>query len=180
MGPRATGRVRNAGRLSRILIPEPALYLQFIAPFADNSSGGSGGGGSGSHVEGANQSSNNNNNSRQQQQQLQQQHNNSSEFPANILTAQSPGLTVLKNSPPNIVHLIAHPSQSVIQSSVIQSANNNHIQPMMHSSKGGMGGPPQGTTVYVQKANSVIQAPGIRVSLSFIFQSRRLLFLFKT
>lgn len=179
MGPRATGRVRNAGRLSRILIPEPALYLQFIAPFADNSSGGSGGGGSGSHVEGANQSSNNNNNSRQQQQ-LQQQHNNSSEFPANILTAQSPGLTVLKNSPPNIVHLIAHPSQSVIQSSVIQSANNNHIQPMMHSSKGGMGGPPQGTTVYVQKANSVIQAPGIRVSLSLIFQSRRLLFLFKT
>lgn len=104
-----------------------------------------------------------NNNSGGGQGQQQQQQNNSSEFPANILTAQSPGLTVLKNSPQNIVHLIAHPSQSsVIQSSVIQSAN--HIPPMMHSSKGGFGGPPQGTTVYVQKSNSVIQAPGIRVS----------------
>lgn len=113
--------------------------------------------------------------SRQQQQQQQHhQHHqtNSSEFPANILTAHSPGLTVLKNSQPNVVHLITHPSQSsVIQSSVIQSAN--HLHPMLTSpsSNKGVGAvaagapPPSSHTVYVtSKSSSVIQAPGIRVS----------------
>lgn len=90
----------------------------------------------------------------------QMHNNNNSDFPANILTAQTPGLTVLKSSPANIVHLLPSSApavslqspQSVIQSSVIQSANNMQPSPLAYK------------VVYANKGNSVIQAPGIKVS----------------
>ena len=72
---------------------------------------------------------------------------------------------MLKSSPGNVVHLITHPSQSsVIQSSVIQSANN--VQQIINTSKGASGAPPPSShTVYVSnKSSSVIQAPSIRVT----------------
>lgn len=130
----------------------------FLVDLADTSGGGA------AQVEGA-KSMHHHQQQQQQQhhhQQQQQQHSHS-EFPANILTAHSPGLTVLKNSPSsNIVHLISTPSGGTLQSSVIQSsviqANNVH-------------GMTPTKVVYLQgtpKGNSVIQAPGIKVGVEFV------------